>query len=147
MAINSGQIGVELETLQGMTPEEKAALVGGEYVPERLREFERARSGREAMLRNQLLSAQQMAGQHTEARGNSTPAAIASIVSNALRTFGGMAQSHRKEQELAGEQAESARLHEELMKRAEGASGAGLATKQRGLAGALLNYGSGGYGI
>lgn len=138
--MSSGQLGVELRTLEGMTPEERAALIGGASSPERLREFERSRNGREEMLRRQIDSANQLANSNFSVQGHSTPSAIASIVANALRTFGGIAQGFRKEKELAGEQTESARQHEDLMRRLEGSAGAGLSTKQRGLADAVRGW-------
>lgn len=140
-----GQSQAELGALQGMTPEDRRALVRGEYMPERLAEFNRSRDAQERMLRGQIDQAYQVANTPIEVRGDTPAASMASLVANALRTFGGFAMGRTREKQLADAQAESKRQHDELMGMGESATGAGLSTKQRGLTDALRGY-SGGYG-
>lgn len=139
--MNSGQIGVELKTLEGMTPEEKAALIRGEYLPERLAGFNRSRNSREDMLRQQIDTANRLAESSTPIQTNNTPAAVAAIIANTLRGFGGTALAHMRSKDLAAAQAEGDRGYEELMRMGEQSTGAGLSTKQRGLSDALRGWG------
>lgn len=131
-----GQVDAELDSLNGMVPEQRAALIRGENVPMRLREFERARGGEEEMLRRQIDSARQLANSPVTVNTTSNTAAIAGIIANALRNFGGMALAARGEGQLKAAQAESARKHAEILGEAERSTGAGLDVKQHGLQGA-----------
>jgi hypothetical protein len=141
MAGEFGQAGVELRTLEGMTPEERKALVSGEYLPERLMEFTRSRNAQEEMLRRQANQAYQLAYQPVEAKGRTTPAAAAHLTANVLRMMGGMAMGKMHENELAAAQGESRRQHDELMRLGEGATDAGMGVKRRGLSDALIRFG------
>jgi hypothetical protein len=124
-----------------MTPEERRALVSGSQLPERLRQFERSQDSREAMLQRQAEMAHQLGNSPMPIQTNNTPAAVAAIIANTLRSFGGAALEHVREGDLAKAKADGQRQHEELMRLGESATGAGLDTKKRGLADALRMYG------
>lgn len=131
-----GQIEAELRALD-MKPEERQALIRGEYVPERLREFERTRQNEQQRLQGQLDRTTQMIGDNPiQVHGNNTAMQLGGLAANALRSFGGMYLAHQKEKEMADAQAASDRQFQDLIKMYEDASGAGLDTKKRGLSGA-----------
>lgn len=133
MSDGYGQIDAELDSLQGMTPEQRAALIRGEHAPMRLREFERSRGGEEDMLRDQIDNAYRLANSPISVHTNSQGAAAAGIIANALRTFGGYALAGQKEKQFKEAQAESDRKHKEVLGAYEASTGAGLDVKQQGL--------------
>lgn len=145
MATNGyGQTQVELNTLEQMTPDEKTALIRGEYLPERLVEFGRSRDGRDEMLRRQLDQAYQFANAQSPVHPSANVGTqVAGLIANALRTFGGAYMANEARDGLKKSQDESDAKFEALMNMGEGATGAGLSTKQRGLSGALRGYGGG----
>lgn len=132
-----GQREEELALLRGWSPEQESALVRGAALPERLAEFRRSRDGEEARLQGQITSAQHLANSPMNMNTNSTPAAVAAIVSNALRSFGGMALADRGEGQLKNAQAESRRQYEELMGLADQQTKASIDTKRQGLQNSL----------
>lgn len=137
------RLDLELAQLNAMTPDKQRALVAGQYVPEELAEFGRTRDMEEGRLRGQIDQAYQMANTPIASSGRSTPEAVANMLANTLRTFGGYALAGQREGRLSEAQAESARQHAALLKKYEDASNVALDAKRSGLAGALERYGKG----
>ncbi len=102
-----------------LSPEDRQALTRGEWVPERLAEFKRSRDGEEEMLRRQMDGAYQFARTPGAVHTNSQAGLAASVIGNALRTFGGLYLGNQKENALKGAQAESKRQYDDILKMGE----------------------------
>lgn len=142
-----GQLDVERRALDTMTPEEQAALIRGEYLPERLAELRSSSADEQQRLKGQLDSVHQMMGQPIPVRGNSVGLAMGGLLANALRDFGGMYIAGQKEKQMTQAQADADAKFQNLIKTyGEDATGAGLSTKRRGLglSDAVRGYGTGG---
>jgi hypothetical protein len=137
-----GQLEVESRTLEGMTPEEKAALIRGEYLPDRLAEFRSTRDAEQQRLQGQLERVHGQIGRPIPIRGNNVGIQLGGMLAGALRDFGGMYLANRKEQQMADAKTASDAEFQNLIKKyGEDATGAGLETKRRGLSDAVRSFG------
>ena len=147
--MNFGQLDVERKALERMTPEERDALVRGEFLPERWQQFRTNQDAEQQRLQGQLDQIRKSTSQPIQVRGNNVGLQMGGALANALRDFGGMYFASQKEKEMADAKTASEAKFQELIKRyGEDATAAGLETKRRGLSDALRSYsGGGGYDL
>lgn len=141
-----GQIRRRVGFYDGLSPEDQAAMVKAEWLPDRLQDFRHNRDAEEARLQEQISNAQRLAFSPVTVNTASTPAAIAGIVANALRTFGGMALAGRGEKQLADTRADNARQYGGLINEGETGTGVGKRVERNYLSDALRGFGPDAYG-
>lgn len=115
----------QLAALQGLTPEQRQALIRGEWTPERMAALNRSSAGEQARLQDQLNSAQQMVSAPIQApRSSEAGVVVPTVLANVLRTFGGALMADKKGRELGDAQARSANEMESLIRGGESATDA-----------------------
>jgi len=121
-----------------MTPEQQDAMLEAGLGDERLREFERKRSGEDARLQGQLGRAYDFMNSPLQPHGNTTGALMANTLANALRSFGGLYLANRGEGQLSAAQAAAEAENKRILGGIKKGRGAAMDAKKSGLGRALL---------